>query len=49
MSNQKIQLPAYANNPIYKVIDDAVTTMIVTIFDAIKSVQIIDKIYEKSK
>ena len=35
MSNQKIQLPAYANNPIYKVIDDAVTTMIVTIFDAI--------------
>ena len=35
MSNQKVQLPAYANNPIYKFIDDAITSLIVTIFDAI--------------
>ena len=35
MSNQKVQLPAYANNPVYKFIDDTVTSLIVTIFDAI--------------
>lgn len=35
MSNQKVQLPAYANNPVYKFIDETVTSLIVTIFDAI--------------
>ena len=35
MSSQKVQLPAYANNPIYKFIDEIVTSFIVTIFDAI--------------
>ena len=35
MSNQKVQLPAYADNPIYKFIDDIVTSFIVTIFDTI--------------
>lgn len=35
MSSQTVQLPAYANNPIYKMIDDVVTSVIVTIFDAI--------------
>lgn len=35
MASTKIQLPAYADNPIYKFIDDAVTSVIVIIFDAI--------------
>jgi hypothetical protein len=35
MSSSKVKLPAYADNPIYKMIDDAVTSVIVIIFDAI--------------
>jgi len=35
MSNPTVKLPAYANNPIYKMIDDFVTSIIVLIFDSI--------------